>query len=200
MDSNQTKLADSFQKNKIFNRLDRRRFTFWKMMEHLDKCEPGYIVETGCTRSDDNWEGDGQSTLIWDWVATETDMKFRPISIDITEEFIKLSESKTKKVVYECGDSVQTLNKFVQADYAIEQTRLIYLDSFDWSKEAHLDSSFHHMAELATVWNKLPHGCLIVVDDRHSAQLGKHFMVALFMEKLGIKPLFEEYQIGWIKV
>lgn len=195
-----TQLADKFQKNKTFNRLARRRFTFWKMMEHLDKCEPGYIIETGCTRSEGNWEGDGQSSLIWDWVAEQTEMKFRPISIDITEEFIKIAELNTKHVDFRLGDSVQTLNSFVRDNYAVETTRLLYLDSFDWSQEAHLDSSFHHMAELATVWNKLPKGCLVVVDDRHSPQLGKHFMVTLFMEKLGIKPLFEEYQIGWVKV
>jgi len=29
---------------------------------------PVNIVETGCARQPDNWAGDGQSTLVWDWL------------------------------------------------------------------------------------------------------------------------------------
>ena len=193
------KLSEKFEINETFVRLAHRRFTFYKMMQHLDKSPSGYIVETGCSRSLDNWEGEGQSTQIWEWVMKESKHKFNVISIDITQGYVDQAKSLCPSINFYCGDSVKTLDKILKEDKIIKQTRLLYLDSFDWSKEAHLDSSFHHMAELASVWSNLPKGCLIVVDDRHSAEMGKHFMVSLFMEKLGIIPFFEEYQIGWIK-
>ncbi len=44
-----------------------REKTFRKIFNHLDKFdEPIIIVETGCARLENNWSGDGQSTIMFD--------------------------------------------------------------------------------------------------------------------------------------
>lgn len=49
-------------------RLGRRRATFRRAFEFLAaKQQATYsIVETGCARTAESWEGDGQSTLLFD--------------------------------------------------------------------------------------------------------------------------------------
>lgn len=194
MDKNQN-ILDLFEENQNFAKLAARRFTFYKMVEHLAKCETGFIIETGTAWDKDNWDGQGQSTLIWDWVCKQLGHKC--ISIDLNPGASETAKTQTSNVDFMVCDSVAALADMVED--RISSCRLLYLDSFDWSPEANLDSAFHHMAELATVWAKLSPGTMIVVDDRHGDMKGKHFMVELFMEKLGIKPVFKEYQIGWIK-
>jgi hypothetical protein len=168
------------------------------MIKHLEKSElqGGYIIETGCTRIKDNWGGDGQSTRIWNWVM-EKCPRFRAITIDITPEFIELSKELAPWVDHMCSDSMEALINMPRA--ILEQTRLLYLDSFDWNEEIAMDSAFHHVCELALVYKLLPEGCMIVVDDRHGTTKGKHTMVQAFFEKLNIAPVFAEYQIAWIK-
>jgi hypothetical protein len=40
---------------------------------------------------------------------------------------------------------------------------------------------------------------MIVVDDRHTEEMGKHFLVDQFFQRLNLEPVFKSYQIGWIK-
>ncbi len=189
-------VLEKFEEHEKFQRLLARRYTFYRMIEHLEKFASGRIIETGCAHDADNWEGQGQSTLIWDWYVGLRP-SYSAHSIDITQASIDASKAQTKNVSLICADSVSTLNGFLPN--VLNETRLLYLDSFDWSPEANLDSAFHHMAELAAVWRELKPGCMIAVDDRHGDLKGKHFMVEEFMNKLGIKPAFKEYQIGWVK-
>lgn len=164
-------------------------------MQHLEKFDDGLIVETGTCRNSDIWEGDGCSTRIWNWVLENS--KLAAYSVDIDSAAVAQSKVSAPLVEISCMDSVQFMESLDDSDLA--RLRLLYLDSFDWSPEINMQSSFHHMAELAAVWAKVPAGCLIVVDDRHSDTMGKHFLVERYMEKLGIKPSFVGYQIGWIR-
>lgn len=191
-------LSSEFQKEPFFPRLQARADTFRRIIEHIDACDynNSWIVETGTARIKDNWEGDGQSTLIWDWVC-DRKKDFNALSIDITPEYVELAKAQTKNVLYNCSDSLLALSKLDEE--VVRNIRVLYLDSFDWSPELAMDSAFHHMCELATIWTKLSEGCLIVVDDRHGPFHGKHIMVQMFMEKLGINPLFLDYQAGWVK-
>jgi hypothetical protein len=159
------------------------------------------ILETGCAWDKDNWEGQGQSTLIWDWLidAAKTDGRsISAMSVDITPTSIESARKQTKNIELVLSDSVKHLNS-LHSVY-LEHTFLVYLDSFDWSIEKNLESSFHHMAELATIWSGLPQGCMIVVDDRHGDHVGKHWMVETFLSHyLKMTPVFKNHQIGYIK-
>lgn len=194
-------MIEEFIKEPFYAKLGKRQDGFRKIIEHLSQCDDGFIIETGTARIRDNWDGDGQSTLIWDWfLDRQSDylIDFSAYSIDISQEYIDIAKKQTQHVHYLCEDSIKALNDPTMATTLIN-TRLLYLDSFDWSPQDHLESSFHHMCEFASVWRLLPKGCLIVIDDRHSQFQGKHVMVQYFFDKLGIKPAFEGYQIGWIK-
>ncbi len=170
------------------------------MLSHIiDGCDhigKRWIIETGSAHDRNNWDGQGQSTLIWDWAVSQK-CAIRALSLDITPNSIEVAKSQTKNVQYFLGDSVKTLNE--TDDEIISKTFLLYLDSFDWSPEANLHSAFHHLAELTTVWRALPSGCLIVVDDRHGDGKGKHWLVEGFMQQIGNVPAFKNHQIGWIK-
>ena len=61
---------NSFSKyfDQIAPRLGVRKISFRKIFDYLDKLpDPIIIVETGCLRIKDNFEGDGQSTLLFDY-------------------------------------------------------------------------------------------------------------------------------------
>jgi len=189
-------LSEKFMSLPEYKRLQHRQMGFLFMLEHLDQHDGGLIIETGTARAKDAWEGDGQSTLIWDWVISEKP-GYKAISLDISAESCKAAREQVKKVNVVETESLSFLNKMSEDD--LKDLRLLYLDSFDWSEELHLKSSFHHFCELASVWRLLPSGCMIAVDDRHSEEMGKHMMVMFFMQKLGIPVAFKYYQIGWIK-
>lgn len=189
-------LKTEFTKQAFFKGLKHRAFTFLKMMEHLDhQTEPFSIIETGCAWDKGNWEGQGQSTLIWDWVAHQKPCNV--YSFELSEENIEIAVSQTTKVNFIHGDSVSNLSNMPAE--TLNNCKLLYLDSYDWHELADIESAFHHASELMMVWRELPSGCMISVDDRHTRDKGKHWLVHHFMENLKIEPVFVDYQIGWIK-
>ncbi len=192
-------IAQEFLNEAFYPSLRDRGPTFARMIHHLEEqtnhTHLSQIIETGTARIQGNWGGDGQSTLIWDWVAQR--LPLAVTSIDISEQGVAVAESQVQHVKFIVGDSVQTLATFSPEELA--RVGLLYLDSYDWTPETSLESSFHHMAELAAVWAHLSSGCMVAVDDCHSQFQGKHLLVYMFMEKMGIKPAFVGYQVGWIK-
>ena len=58
--------------SEMLDRTDKRQPGFNIMIEHLRSCKYPLIVETGVSRQENNFSGDGMSTLIWDAVANET--------------------------------------------------------------------------------------------------------------------------------
>lgn len=190
-------MINKFIEQPFFNKLGKRQAGFLNIIEHLSNIKGiSYIIETGTVRYEDNWEGDGHSTCIWDWCA-EQNNDIKPISIDINPKNIETSKLQTKNIEYICKDSILALNNMNEE--ILSNTKLLYLDSYDWNMEEHLESSFHHMCELASIWSKLPKGCMVVVDDCHAINLGKHVMIQYFFAKMGKEPVFTGYQTGWMK-
>lgn len=192
-------ILQAFDDEPRFKKLARRRDNFRTMVEHVlavaEKNGHATIVETGCAWHKDNWEGQGQSTLIWDWLAERAPINV--ISIDITPTSVANAEEQTKHVEFILSDSVQALNAFDAKQ--LEHLGLLYLDSFDWSKELNTESAYHHAMELMACWRLIPSQAMVVVDDRHGDFQGKHWLVELFFQQLGYTPEFRNHQIGWIK-
>lgn len=189
-------MSKQFENFPFASQLACRRRTFDLIFDHLDSFEGGLILETGTTREENNWAGDGQSTRLWEWYIAHNP-KFRGFSVDLSIDACRVALSYCKHVSIVHDDSLAFLSRMDAKGLA--DARLIYLDSMDWSPERHIPSSFHHLCELATIWARLPKNCLVVVDDRHNDAQGKHFLVEQFMNKLQIDPVFKGYQIGWIK-
>ena len=175
--------------------LNHRFSTFLKMFEYLESLNKNFysIVETGMARQQNNYSGDGMSTLIFDEFISFHDGEL--YSVDLDPNAIKLCHplvsSKTSLVQ---SDSVQFLFELSKTDINID---LLYLDSFDLDWNNPHPSSFHHMKELTAIIPRIKTGTLVVVDDNMQG-IGKGQYVRQFMDNIGKEPYFDEYQVGWI--
>lgn len=197
-------IADEFNKTDWAPRLERRQKNFEMMVSHvwdsiINNPNDTYIIETGCAWDKNNWEGQGQSTLIWDWLTKQWDgaTKIKVMSIDITEKSVQAAREQVQNVEVFLSDSVKFLDGL--DPFILNRASLVYLDSYDWTEQQNIESAYHHMMELTTIWRCLPANCMVVVDDRHGDLKGKHWMVEYFMKQLGIEPVFKNHQMGWIK-
>ena len=176
-------------------RLNNRSDGFQKIFEYLaDKKNP-VIVETGTYREENNYEGDGCSTLLFDnFVDYHGGTVF---SVDNDPKACQLAEENTCFTEVIESDSVEFLGTL---DGKID---LLYLDSYnivnwndDWAPAA------HHLKELFAAKNCIKNGTLIVVDDNLTTpsgkRVGKGRLIYELMESLGVEPYFDSYQVGWI--
>ncbi len=191
-------ISKKLEEQSWFPRLGRRGPNFKAMVDHVERLsqvvDQALIIETGTAHDLDNWEGQGQSTLIWDWLADQLP-NLRVLSIDIRQVAVDTASGQTKNIEYICGDSIKALADFPNP----QDITLLYLDSFDWSEQMNLESAAHHFFELAGVWAKLNLATMVVVDDRHGEGRGKHWMVEEYFKVLKMRPVFKNNQIGWIK-
>jgi trans-aconitate methyltransferase len=170
-----------------------RRWPAFKTIAYylLAKQAPVHIAETGCAREVDNWCGDGQSTRVWDWILERAGGA--GVSFDINPKAVAYAQSKVSKMEVRCVDSVIGLRQFQHT----ELLDLLYLDSFDLTNG--IESPTHHLAELTSVYPRLPSGCLIAVDDCVNQEHGKHRFVKAWLASLGVQPLQESYVTIWRK-
>ena len=181
--------------NPIKSQLGARQSTFEEIFEHLDWWDDFIIIETGTYREENNYTGDGCSTLLFDnYIDIRGEGKL--ISIDIDPKACALAQKNTKHAEIIEADSVEALDN-LQGSIS-----LLYLDSYnitDWNND--WAPAAHHLKELFAAHDLLQVGTLIVVDDNIKApdgrRHGKGRLVYELMESLGIEPLFDSYQIGW---
>jgi predicted O-methyltransferase YrrM len=176
-------------------RLNKRSDGFRKIFKYLATKENPVIVETGTYREENNYEGDGCSTLLFDSFVDYHGGSV--LSIDIDPKACKLAKKNTYFTDVIESDSVEFLGTL---DGKID---LLYLDSYnidnwndDWAPAA------HHLKELFAAKNCIKDGTLIVVDDNltnpSGKRVGKGRLIYELMESLGIEPYFDGYQVGWI--
>lgn len=153
---------------------------------------PVAILETGCARLEGNWAGDGQSTLLWDFIVGDTGG--RATSIDINAKSCSVAASLAKRVEIKNSDSISWL---ASNGASCAELDLLYLDSFDYDGSPF--AALHHCGELAAVYRYLKSGCMIAVDDCHADNAGKHVYVAGFFADLGVAPKCVGYVTVWCK-
>ena len=184
---------------KYANKLGKRTHTFRKIFEILEleiQHNPKkfyHILETGCARSNDNFEGDGMSTVLFDAFVNYYDGTV--MSIDINEEHCKLARSLvSNKTEVICADSVKYLWRTATFNFI----DLVYLDSYDIDFNKPHSSAFHHMKEFCAISSELNDGALVVVDDQKNENSGKGMYIADFMKNVGHKKFIDDYQVGWV--
>ena len=179
----------------ISPRLNKRRTSFETMFEFLSDIKHPTIIETGTYREEDNYEGDGCSTLLFDkYIECHGGTL---ISIDNDPKACQLTRKATTEALVLERDSVEGLGEMEgRAD-------LLYLDSYnieDWNND--WAPAAHHLKELFAAKNIICPGTLIVVDDNIQTitgnLIGKGRLINEVMESLGIEPYIFGYQIGWI--
>jgi hypothetical protein len=176
-------------------RLNKRQASFQTIFNFLDGIKNPCIVETGTYREENNYEGDGCSTLLFDTYIECFGGSL--ISIDNDPTACQLARSATTEALVLEKDSVEALGE-------MEGTvDLLYLDSYniqDWNND--WAPAAHHLKELCAAKNIIQPGTLIVIDDNYHAPngqvIGKGRLVYELMESLGIEPYIFDYQIGWI--
>jgi SAM-dependent methyltransferase len=195
-----------------------RHTTFRWIFEYLlqRRSQGHLIVETGCARRKDNWQGDGQSTFQFDQFVNAT--QGQVFSVDISPEACSVARSMVgeRTNVYS-EDSVSFLKRIGSQLLASKrEIDLLYLDSFDLDYHNSLPSSIHHLKELCAISAALTPGTLIVVDDTYRLlrcirkgpeefhPIGEHGvdgkgkLVAEYFSSIGIPVFFEGYQTAWI--
>ncbi len=199
-------------------RLGVRRDTFRAIFGHLLRRKSGghLILETGCARQTDNWEGDGQSTYMFDRFAELLGGEVRTVDIDPAScAYARSIVGGHTQVLQE--DSVPFLQRTGRELRASGRPiDLLYLDSFDWDPANPVPSALHHLKELCAIAPALTPGTLVVVDDSfHQLRgfrsgpenfvlledqgiAGKAKFVAEYFQQTGVPLAFDGYQCGWV--
>lgn len=178
-----------------------RQHSFRLMIEHIKKIPNPVIVETGCARTENNFHGDGMSTLIFDNYINTYNGEF--YSVDISPNSVNFAKSKiSTKTQIHCRDSVGFLyelnNTFRNQNKFVD---LLYLDSFDFDKSNPHPSSVHHLKELVAIMGSLKSGTMIAVDDNFGDSFnrnGKGMYVEEFMKAIDRPLIHDGYQLVWI--
>lgn len=194
--------------NDVRNKLNHRMEGFDYIFQYFVDIENPLIVETGCAREMDNYEGDGQSSLLFDKFIKQYGGEFH--TVDIAKEstdYCKGRMTSNHSHVY-TEDSITQLKK-LNAQFQQDNKKIdfLYLDSFDAPRdnpEVIYHSSVHHLYELLTIAPSLKEGALIGVDDNWIEQkdgqnylLGKGQFVFDYMNKSGRKLCQGGYQLFW---
>jgi hypothetical protein len=194
--------------NEMINLTDKRKPSYQLMIEHLKTFANPIIVETGCAREENNFEGDGMSTLIFDDYVTTHGGTF--YSVDNNTESVQFSKNNTKSAKVICSDSIKylyQLNKELREKN--QYIDLLYLDSYDFDRDNPHPSSFHHLKEITAIIPSLRNGSMIVVDDNIAVEMqmddgrleraiiGKGIYTYHFFKDVGIEPVYMDYQFVW---
>ncbi len=153
------------------------------------------VVETGCLRIPGNWEGDGQSTFMFDALVRACGGVL--ISIDATNESIDSARSACSSATQLIeNDSVSALHALTQI--VSKQLDLLYLNSFDLDPANPLPSAIHHALELTAARPLIGSGTVICVDDYAVGSAGgKGMIVDRFLANIRAKVLYSGYQKIW---
>jgi hypothetical protein len=181
------------------HRLGQREDGFRRLFERLNKQRSDHplILETGCLRLPGNWQGDGQSTFMFDAFARSTDGMC--VSVDINFQSAssarRACSSYTSVVV---NDSVSFINSLAHLSFA-KQIDLLYLDSFDVDPVAPLPAAIHHIKELLAAWPMVGPGTIVCVDDFLVGEDGgKAGIIDDFFGNIAAEVLYSGYQKAWI--
>ena len=179
-------------------RLGKRADGFAALFEALTAGPPRpLIIETGCLRIAGNWEGDGQSSFMFDALTRAMGGAF--FSIDVLAESIETARRACSSAVnLICNDSVAalyTLSQLMRGPAA-----LVYLDSYDVDADNPMPSAIHHALELAAARPLLGPGTLVCVDDYGVGRQpgGKGLILDRFFANIRARVLYSGYQRIWL--
>lgn len=151
------------------------------------------IFEVGCIRVKDAWESDGQSTMVWDWIAKKSGGQC--LSFDLVEDHVALARLTCPNVQSYVGEGIFTL---ARNDYRIaENLDILFLDGMDFTGPHAYNAWISHIGMLAAAWPRLKKGCLLVIDDCVDDNEGKHVMIKDFFRRMGNRPIVESYMHIW---
>lgn len=174
----------------------KRRVTFRKVLELLDRTNAKIIVETGTSRSGlKGAKGDGAATIVFGKWAKENDAYMH--SVDISEDSVKGSQTEVdaqnlgNHVKVHLSDSLEFLNNFKQ------KVDFLYLDSYDYSDDLEVQrlSQEHHLKEFKAIEDRLHENTVVLIDDCRLPNGGKGKTTIEYMLKNDWKTAVDAYQV-----
>ncbi|WP_373517330.1 class I SAM-dependent methyltransferase [Pricia sp.] len=174
----------------------KRRDTFRRCLDLLDKTNARTIIETGTSREGlHGAKSNGAATIVFGkWAQLNQAFVH---SVDISERSVEASQKEVvaqglvESVKIHLSDSIQFLESFA------EKVDFLYLDSYDYSNdvEVQLKSQTHHLKEFKAIEHQLHEKSIVLIDDCDLPNGGKGKLVVEYMLKKGWKILMQEYQI-----
>lgn len=174
----------------------KRRDTFRRTLELLDKTGARTIIETGTSREGlHGAKSNGAATIVFGkWAKRNNGFLF---SVDINEQSVAAAQKEVDMqglqdvVKIHLSDSIEFLENFKgKVDF-------LYLDSYDYSNDiaVQLKSQAHHLEEFKAIENRLHEKSIVLIDDCDLPNGGKGKLVVEYMLDRGWKILMNEYQI-----
>ncbi len=174
----------------------KRRDTFRRTLELMDKTGAKNIVETGTSREGlHGAKSNGAATIVFGkWAQLNQGIVH---SVDISEKSVMtaqkevVSQGLVEFVKIHLSDSIKFLESFT------EKVDFLYLDSYDYSDdiEVQLKSQTHHLKEFKAIEQQLHEKSIVLIDDCDLPNGGKGKLVVEYMLKKGWKILMRQYQI-----
>lgn len=174
----------------------KRRDTFRKTLDLLEKNKAKVILETGTSREGlHGAKSNGAATIVFGKWAAQNGAILH--SVDISEASVAnaLKEVKAQNleehVKIHLSDSIAFLKKFEEA------VDFLYLDSYDYSNdpEVQIKSQLHHLEEFKSIEGQLHEKTIVLIDDCDLPNGGKGKLVVAYMLERGWKILMNAYQI-----
>jgi hypothetical protein len=171
---------------------DRRYPTFSKVLTMLEKVQAKTCIETGTSRNgDQNFAGDGDSTIIFSHWASLHQAHF--YSVDIDPIALKNAEASClpyyPHVDFICSDSIDFLTRFsAPIDF-------LYLDSYDFDRENPTPSQKHHFKEIMAAYPHLSPRCIVMIDDCDLPHGGKGKLAINFLLRNKWQIISKNYQV-----
>ena len=169
----------------------------------------------------DNFEGDGQSTLLFDKYVIDRENGSKVYTVDINPNATKVCKSiVSENVEINTDDSVKYLVGLMKRlNNENKKVSLFYLDSYDVDWQSSDRSAAHHLKELTAIINYISEETMVVVDDApvfvpmkiennkyypitekpapKAFIGGKGYLVNEFANTCGAKVYFSNYQTAW---
>ncbi len=174
----------------------KRRDTFLKTMELLNKTKAKLIIETGTSREGlKGAKSNGAATIVFGKWAKENNAFLH--SVDININSVKNAQSEVDKqgltdfVKIHHSDSLVFLKEFM------EKVDFLYLDSYDYSSDVEVQkkSQEHHLNEFLAIEGQLHQNTIVLIDDCDLPNGGKGKLVIDYMLKNSWKILIKSYQV-----
>lgn len=178
----------------------KRRDTFKKTLELLDKTQAKIIVETGTSREGlRGAKSNGGATIVFGKWAKLNNAVLH--SVDISEKSINVAQKEvdnqelSEAVTIHLSDSIEFLTNFNKP------VDFLYLDSYDYSSdpEVQVKSQIHHLNEFKAIEEFLHEKSIVLIDDCDLPNGGKGKIVVEYMCQKDWKVLMNEYQILLIR-
>lgn len=177
-------------------KMEIRKFPTFKIALNLFLQNNGkIIVETGTIRVRDDW-GPGYSTYIFGDFCKRYNRRLYTVDNNATNIGMAktLTEDFSGHITYVVDDSIHFLSTF---DQPID---LLYLDSLDCDPvNDNTVPQTHQLNELKTIYDKLPHSCIVLLDDCQFLNGGKCKLTRDFLLSRGWTLIYDFYQSLWIR-